>query len=190
MAIGERIRKYRIENGMTQKELGKKCGLADSAIRRYELGGANPKIETIQKIAAALGISIYELTEKMPDDTIQFFSEYKSINSVLALLEKAGYIIIQTPCFLNHGDWNVRTIKTDDTNETIKAAFNDKLKVLTKGCYDYKLMKLLCDSCENNKYTNYIIKKGKKNISITIEEMQRHIDDIVKYTDFLFSGYK
>lgn len=54
MTVGEKIKKIRQEKGMTQKELGKKCGLADSAIRRYELGGANPKIETLQKIADAL----------------------------------------------------------------------------------------------------------------------------------------
>lgn len=56
MTIGENIKRIRKEKGMTQKELGQKCGIADSAIRRYELGGANPKIETIQKIAYGLNV--------------------------------------------------------------------------------------------------------------------------------------
>ena len=51
------IKKIRLEKGMTQKELGEKCGLADSAIRRYELGGANPKLETLKKIADALDVA-------------------------------------------------------------------------------------------------------------------------------------
>lgn len=63
MTIGEKIRQLRTEKGMTQKELGSKCGLADSAIRRYELGGANPKIDTITKIANALGVNIFDLAE-------------------------------------------------------------------------------------------------------------------------------
>ena len=63
MTIGEKIRKFRLEKEMTQKELGEKCGLADSAIRRYELGGANPKFETIIKIAKALDIDFLELID-------------------------------------------------------------------------------------------------------------------------------
>lgn len=65
MHLGEMIRKLRIENGLTQKQLGELCGMADSAIRRYESGRANPKIETIGKIADALGVSIdYLMTGK------------------------------------------------------------------------------------------------------------------------------
>ena len=63
MTIGERIKRIRLENGMTQKELGNKCGIADSAIRRYELGGANPKMETLKKIAVALNVSFEDLVD-------------------------------------------------------------------------------------------------------------------------------
>ncbi len=35
--------------------------MADSAIRRYENGRANPKIETLQKIANALNVNVSEL---------------------------------------------------------------------------------------------------------------------------------
>lgn len=63
MTIGENIKRIRKEKGLTQKALGDKCGLADSAIRRYELGGANPKIETLRKIANALGVSLFQLTD-------------------------------------------------------------------------------------------------------------------------------
>ena len=61
MTVGENIKRMRIEKGMTQKELGKMCNIAESAIRRYELGGANPKFETIQKIAAALSVDPFSL---------------------------------------------------------------------------------------------------------------------------------
>lgn len=63
MTIGERIKKIRLEKGMTQKELAEKCGLFDSAIRRYESGRQNPKIGTVQKIAMALDVNIGELIE-------------------------------------------------------------------------------------------------------------------------------
>ena len=59
--VGEIIKKLRIERGLTQKQLGELCEMADSAIRRYENGRANPKIETLQKIANALNVNVSEL---------------------------------------------------------------------------------------------------------------------------------
>ncbi|MDE5801876.1 MAG: helix-turn-helix domain-containing protein [Lachnospiraceae bacterium] len=61
MTVGEKIKELRSKKGMTQKELGEKCGFADSAIRRYELGKANPKLETIKRIANALEVPTWEL---------------------------------------------------------------------------------------------------------------------------------
>lgn len=54
MPTGLKIKEIRQQKGLTQKQLGDICGMADSAIRRYENGKANPKIETLQKIADAL----------------------------------------------------------------------------------------------------------------------------------------
>lgn len=61
MTVGERIRLARKKEGLTQKQLGEKCGIAEPTIRRYELGKLNPKYETLKKIAHALEISTYEL---------------------------------------------------------------------------------------------------------------------------------
>lgn len=77
MTVGERIKKIRQEKGMTQKELGKKCGLADSAVRRYELGGANPKIETIERIANALEVSIVDIIDNITFKQLQKTEMYK-----------------------------------------------------------------------------------------------------------------
>lgn len=55
---GDSIRKYRKQMGLTQKQLGEKCGINEANIRKYELGSQNPKIETLQKIASALGIPV------------------------------------------------------------------------------------------------------------------------------------
>lgn len=58
MTIGERIYYCRTENHMTQKQLAEKCGMADSAIRKYESGKITPKFETAKKLAAALDIDV------------------------------------------------------------------------------------------------------------------------------------
>lgn len=79
MTIGENIRRIRKEKGLTQKELGNLCNLADSAIRRYELGGANPKLETIEKIAKALDVKIADLVESL------YWSEYEKTEEYIEL---------------------------------------------------------------------------------------------------------
>lgn len=66
MTIGEKIKTLRQKKGLTQKQLGDLCGMADSAIRRYENGRAKPKIETIEKIANALSVPL----NKLIDDAI------------------------------------------------------------------------------------------------------------------------
>lgn len=65
MTIGENIKHFRKEKGLTQKELGNLCGINEVQIRRYELGGSNPKLETIQKIATALGVEPYALDDRL-----------------------------------------------------------------------------------------------------------------------------
>lgn len=63
--IGENIKRIRKEKGLTQKQLGALCkpSMADSAIRRYEAGKANPKLATVRKIAEALDCKLYELVD-------------------------------------------------------------------------------------------------------------------------------
>lgn len=61
MPTGIRIKEIRKQKGLTQKQLGDICGIADANIRKYENGKQNPKIETLKKIADALEVPLYEL---------------------------------------------------------------------------------------------------------------------------------
>lgn len=63
MTIGENIKRIRKEKGLTQKQLGALCKMADSAVRRYELGKSVPKIQTLHKIAKGLGVSVHSLVD-------------------------------------------------------------------------------------------------------------------------------
>lgn len=65
MTVGDKIRKFRKERKLTQKQLGELCNINEVQIRRYELGGknSNPKIETLQKIADALNVSLFEFLD-------------------------------------------------------------------------------------------------------------------------------
>lgn len=54
----ERMRERRKFAGLTQKRLGELCGINEAQLRRYETGKGNPKIETVEKIAAALCVHV------------------------------------------------------------------------------------------------------------------------------------
>jgi len=60
--IGENIRKYRLQKDMSQDRLSKLADVAFHTIVKIESGETpNPTIETVRKIAAALGIGIDDL---------------------------------------------------------------------------------------------------------------------------------
>lgn len=61
--VGDKIRYYRLQRNMTQKELAEKCGLNESTIRNYELGNRTPKQEIIEDIAAALEVSQFAICD-------------------------------------------------------------------------------------------------------------------------------
>jgi transcriptional regulator with XRE-family HTH domain len=61
-AIGENIRKYRQQKDMSQDRLSKLADVAFHTIVKIESGETpNPTIETVRKIADALGVSIDDL---------------------------------------------------------------------------------------------------------------------------------
>ncbi len=48
----------RIAEGMTQKELSERSGIAQGDISKMENGNANPSVKTLQRLAAAMGKSL------------------------------------------------------------------------------------------------------------------------------------
>lgn len=58
MSIGEGIKAARKAANLTQKQLAEKMGVSYVNIAQWENGRRNPKIETLQKIADALGYTI------------------------------------------------------------------------------------------------------------------------------------
>lgn len=60
---GAVVRKKRIALNYTQEKLAEMAGLSRSQIQRIERGNVNCSIETVKKIARALGCEYSELTE-------------------------------------------------------------------------------------------------------------------------------
>ena len=70
MNIGERIKKARQEKGLSQKALGQMLGVSQQMIGQWESASANLTVETIQKIATALEVSLSNIMGKEEFDKI------------------------------------------------------------------------------------------------------------------------
>ena len=62
--IAKNIKKYRKEKGLSQDKLARLADVAHATIIKIESGGIqSPTIDTVQKIAKALGIGLEDLTK-------------------------------------------------------------------------------------------------------------------------------
>lgn len=75
MTTGQRIKAAREKAGMTQADLAKKLGIPYQSIGQWERDIRNPKKETLQRIAAALGVSILELRDPTLKEAINMSIE-------------------------------------------------------------------------------------------------------------------
>lgn len=69
MNIGETIRNFRLQKGMSQGDIEKRTGLLRCYLSRVENGHTIPSLDTLAKIAAAMDVAL-----------AQFFSEPSSDN--------------------------------------------------------------------------------------------------------------
>lgn len=89
MTIGQKIKEVRKARGISQLELGTLLGVSQAMVAQYESGIRNPKIETLQKIAAVLGVDASDLyafgikTDQGTKDRSAFYN----------ILRELGYII-------------------------------------------------------------------------------------------------
>ena len=63
--IGQRIRSYRLQNGLNQEELAERCGLHPTYIGQVERGEKNATLESVSKIANGLSLSLSTLFENI-----------------------------------------------------------------------------------------------------------------------------
>ncbi len=63
MTVGEKIKRFRVAQNLSQKQLALMSGMSEPAIRNYELGNRNPSKKQLEKVADALRISIFALSD-------------------------------------------------------------------------------------------------------------------------------
>ena len=63
--LGSCIRLLRQQAGLSQVEFGERCGFYQTYLSRIENGNANPSLNAMEVIANALGLTVFELFDKV-----------------------------------------------------------------------------------------------------------------------------
>ena len=63
--IGQRIRNYRTQKGLSQEKLAELAGCHPTYIGQLDRGEKNATLESVEKIASAMDISLSELFDKL-----------------------------------------------------------------------------------------------------------------------------
>lgn len=88
--LGNNIKTARKKLKITQKELATRLGIAEITIRKYENGDREPNLETIEKLAAALEVTPYELLGGASPTATSEDKHITSINKNLTLLTQSS----------------------------------------------------------------------------------------------------
>lgn len=83
-AFRELVYRLRTEAGLTQAELAERMGTTQSAIARTEGGGTRPNLETLEKLAAAVGAEL-----------VVGVGEHLSENRSIAKLVREGRAVVR-----------------------------------------------------------------------------------------------
>lgn len=63
--IGQRIRNYRTQKGLSQEKLAELAGCHPTYVGQLERGEKNATLESVEKIASAMDLSLSELFDKL-----------------------------------------------------------------------------------------------------------------------------
>jgi transcriptional regulator with XRE-family HTH domain len=94
MQIGETIRGFRLQRGLSQGDIEKRTGLLRCYLSRVENGHTVPSLETLTKIARAFEISLARFfadstterdlpSQKVSDDELRFLTQMRRYSSNL-----------------------------------------------------------------------------------------------------------
>jgi transcriptional regulator with XRE-family HTH domain len=69
--FGQCVRALRQEQGLTQVVFSEKCGFYQTYLSRIENGQANPTLNAMEVIAVGLGMTVFELFEKVREQSLE-----------------------------------------------------------------------------------------------------------------------
>lgn len=111
------------ERGMQQKELAKQLGVSPQQVSKIVKGKENLTLETISKLEAVLGISLFELPKSQPKET-------KKVDSSHAFNELYKKLIKEVITY--------KDLKSDFLFETISYSYSWDNLIKVESVFDFK----------------------------------------------------
>lgn len=153
MSIGENIRNYRLNKGLTQAELAKKSGMSRIALGNYERGERIPNSAILCRIADALDTSPNELSF---DEKQNEFHVRRLMNSLCDMMKQ--------------NEANISSLH-DDSEDSQEGELNMIMRKISKQESDFKNKRYMkqiegiCNNHNNNKFEKELILDILNNIS-------------------------
>lgn len=89
--VGNKIKKLRREQGLTQQDIAKIIGKTESSIRKYEKGLVNIPMDVIVKLANALNVKAYDLVGENADKIEEEMFLKESLDWLTSALSDVDY---------------------------------------------------------------------------------------------------
>lgn len=188
MSVGDRIKAARKKKSLTQTELGKKLNVSQSMIAQYERGDRTPNDDVLQRIAAILDVSYYELSENNSIENLLRTQE-NLCYSLQRDLEKTVQEIFKL-------EKDLYSIERENWKDSLKDELNEKRKELDEKQKELKYTQSKLKSVERDikelrKYLAEIQdlqeekrtahrQEEKDELCKRIEELKANAPDIIK----------
>ena len=170
MSLGKMIQTARKKAGMTQVELGKALGVSGSMIGQWENDLRNPKPETIDRIANALGDSFIELLFADSNDyefiKLLGLTDPEKLKESLAAVKPLPDKFMALNGILNYAGYDLRLI-------------HDKFRFLgTNGAYTLTEKQIEILFNEMVRYADYLCSNLEKEQTKELLSAMTHVDVI------------
>lgn len=160
ISTAKAIKKTREAQGMTQKELAERCGYTVTDIKAYELGEKEPKHINLMTIAGALGVTMYEMFERMEE-----IEEPENLNlDVIRNALSAHKAIVKTPLdkitvmafeeLIQYKETELTPDEIKYARESMKLELERRKTKMFEVKVDTETIKHVMDACKTKKTLN------------------------------------